>query len=117
MARGVPGSAEHGGTGSLYNTGCRCEPCVLGHRARMAKSRKERRASRVWIEGHLVAVKARFHGTASTYQNWGCGCPPCLEAGREKNRSLHEKMRKRRYDEARRLQRAGVTPLVEQQRE
>jgi hypothetical protein len=93
MPKGFPGSAEHGGTGSLYNSGCRCELCVLAHRRRMREGRVRRRSERVMVKGALVAVKAATHGTVSTYRNWGCQCPPCHKAGQISNRQTHRKYR------------------------
>ena len=78
------GKAAHGGSGTLYNRGCRCAPCLVAHRLRTRIARKARFAERVWrvADGvpYLYAVRASVHGSKSTYTNWGCRCPPCTQA-------------------------------------
>jgi DNA-binding transcriptional regulator LsrR (DeoR family) len=49
-------------------------------RERNVTSKAQRLASRVLIDGRLVAVKAKTHGSATTYSNGGCRCEPCTEA-------------------------------------
>lgn len=72
--------AEHGGTGSRYEQGCRCDVCTDAHRTRVRKRRYARMENREVVDGRLVAVDAPSHGKASTYKNWGCRCAPCTDA-------------------------------------
>lgn len=83
MPQGHSGSATHGGSGTLYNKGCRCDPCRVAHYRRMAASVAKRWAARIPGEnGRPYAVGAHSHGSTSTYTNWGCRCDPCTEAQR-----------------------------------
>lgn len=64
--------AQHGSK-SLYQQGCRCEPCTQANR-------DSGRA--------LRGKEPPHHGTVSGYQNYGCKCELCREAGREFRRQL-----------------------------
>lgn len=97
MPKGKPGSAAHGGSGGLYNDGCRCEPCRISHRARMLVGVQKRFRERVTgANGRPYAPRARVHGSPSTYGNWGCRCDPCLLAGSKHNQRQKEERALRR---------------------
>ena len=66
---------RHGGSGSLYQRGCRCDACKTANRDRVERRRKERTPP---PEGD-----AR-HGMASTYENWTCRCELCASANSAK---------------------------------
>lgn len=75
---------EHGGSGATYvHYGCRCDECRQANTARVNRRRAERFASRVLVDGRLVAPGPRQHGKQQTYSNWGCRCEPCDLANRE----------------------------------
>lgn len=75
---------SHGGSGSGYsNYGCRCEACVLAHRARVRRRREERKA-----EGVAAFVQ---HGL-SAYTNWGCRCFTCTEANKMRSRGRRKEV-------------------------
>lgn len=65
------------GTGTNYNRGCRCEPCVLFNRGRSERTRKRLAAE------FEAGVKEPKHGQVSTYTNYGCRCELCSEAHAE----------------------------------
>lgn len=89
--RGVRWSAEHGGSGAMYNRGCRCEPCKARHRERMTEGNKRRWAQRVTgANGDWFAASVLDHGTSSAYTNWGCRCDPCRGAATRRNREWRE---------------------------
>jgi hypothetical protein len=93
MARGVKGTGEHGGSGTLYNGGCKCEPCVVAHRKRMAVLRTARWAQRVIGEdGYWFHPFAPNHNR-STYNNYGCRCAVCRADHSAYMETVHEKRR------------------------
>lgn len=95
MPQGRPRSAVHGGSGTLYNQGCRCEPCREAHRERMRDGNARRAAERIRGEnGDWYAPRAAEHGTTSTYSNWGCRCDPCKDRQSERNLWYHQTHRK-----------------------
>lgn len=74
--------AQHGGSGSKYNDGCRCDACKGAHRQRLRAAKLRRMAERIEVVGldgrtYLLAAKANKHGSYCTYNNWGCRCPAC----------------------------------------
>lgn len=78
----VNATTEHGTSSTYGNWACRCEPCTKAQAERMQFDRVRRAASRVKINGRMVAVNAQSHGTSATYSNWSCRCLPCVEAHR-----------------------------------
>lgn len=80
--RQVNPGAPHG-TGSGYtNWFCRCLPCTAAMVTKRAIGDANRRASRVEIDGRMVAVDARNHGTDLTYTTRACRCVLCTDAHR-----------------------------------
>lgn len=87
----MPGSATHGGSGTLYNQGCRCELCTEAHRVRMMLSNRTRFNERIrGANGDWYAPRASTHGTSSTYTNWGCRCDPCRAEAAVRNRAWRD---------------------------
>lgn len=69
-----PNAAKHGGTGTLYNRGCKCDECRAAHSVRMQEARVVRH------EKMLLGEVNPPHGKVSTYTNYLCRCDPCVAA-------------------------------------
>ena len=67
---------RHGGSGSGYTQGCRCELCKMAY-ARRQRVRRKRRGEE--LRAGLVNPQ---HGTRSTYLNYECRCPECTAANK-----------------------------------
>jgi hypothetical protein len=73
--------SSHGGAGTRYQAGCRCDECTRAHNDRIRRRQHERFAARVLVDGCLVApLPADRHGRGTTYRNHGCRCRPCTDA-------------------------------------
>lgn len=79
--------SEHG-TPSMYNRGCRCEPCKTRQRQR-AKEQQAKRLAKV------QAGEASFAHGLSGYTNWNCRCAVCKAAGSDANRAYWQNGSKR----------------------
>ncbi len=64
------------GRSSTYSAGCRCQLCLVAHRAVGAKSRK---AAEARLRANPSLAR---HGRYSTYSYWGCRCQLCGDAMR-----------------------------------
>lgn len=75
----------HGKYSTYTNQRCRCDECREAARVRMGSYRKARFATRVMVNGRLVApgLPKGSHGKEGTYTNHGCRCPRCTEAWAE----------------------------------
>lgn len=71
----------HGGSGRMYEYGCRCDICRAAHNARINRRRRERDPADYTGE----------HGKPSTYVNWNCRCDLCREAWSEVNRIRYQR--------------------------
>lgn len=72
---------KHGAT-AYRDRGCRCDTCREAHAEKQRGGTERRRASRVLVDGRLVApLPAEKHGRWSTYVNYSCRCDPCVQAG------------------------------------
>jgi hypothetical protein len=87
---------------SAYRNGvCKCGICRKGHADAQNKNTAKWRASRVEIDGRLVApLPPERHGSWSTYANYGCQCDPCREAARPVNKRSYERWKARQADRA-----------------
>lgn len=75
---------------------------------RAREMRARRRASRVLIDGRLVAsadginpLPAEYHGKPGTYTNWGCRCATCTDQYTDyldKYRETRDRTRKQRCE-------------------
>lgn len=84
---------RHGRIG--YRHGCRCDLCRQGHTAEQNRQNARRRASRVLVDGRLLApLPPDRHGRWSTYANHGCQCDPCRAVGSAVNARNSERRRR-----------------------
>lgn len=58
---------------------CRCDDCKAVNKVMCARTREQRYAERVEVDGRLVHPQCA-HGTESAYKNKGCRCLPCTAA-------------------------------------
>lgn len=79
---GNPPVYHRHGTPSMYNAGCRCEPCKNRHSNRMRLLRHQR------LE-RLEARGGEFEHGTSGYVSWGCRCDTCAKAQAKNNHAYY----------------------------
>lgn len=92
----------HGKYSTYTNQRCRCDECREAARVRMGSYRKARFATRVMVNGRLVApgLPKESHGKEGTYTNHGCRCQPCTTAQREAARARCYRAATKRWAES-----------------
>lgn len=83
----------HGGSGSTYSYGCRCDECRAAHSKRTLLARRRRRKQ--------LPYTLLYHGEYSTYINWQCRCEECRDAGRRYAAAKRKRDKKKARKEGR----------------